>query len=1030
MQIEFEIDQQRLTRTSDAYLIEGSKNFVECIFSFSSDWAELDKWALFKRDNNTYEIYIEDNKCLVPIQCTSAEGEFTISVVGRKNAENVTGTASDKLLTVRGSEFVGGMGEEGRLTETYLVEVLGEVKDLREKAATSEANAAESAQNAKGYADKAKEYSESVNVYIPSVSQDGVMTWTNKAGLANPTPVNVKGERGEKGEQGAKGDTGATGAKGERGEQGPQGLQGAKGEKGEKGDAFKYTDFTAAQLAALKGPQGDRGLQGERGETGPRGATGPQGAKGDKGDAFTYADFTQEQLAGLKGPQGDKGLQGLQGERGERGLQGLQGIQGVKGDTGTPATVRIGTVETGAAGTSASVTNSGTASAAVFDFIIPKGDKGATGDRGPQGLQGAQGLRGEKGEKGDQGTGVTIKGKYDSLSALMAAHPTGKDGDAYMVGVNLYAWSGTEWIDCGNIQGAKGERGEQGPQGLQGAKGEKGEKGDAFKYTDFTAAQLAALKGPQGDRGLQGERGETGPRGATGPQGAKGDKGDAFTYADFTQEQLAGLKGPQGDKGLQGLQGERGERGLQGLQGIQGVKGDTGTPATVRIGTVETGAAGTSASVTNSGTASAAVFDFIIPKGDKGATGDRGPQGLQGAKGEKGEKGEKGDAFTYNDFTEEQLARLKGAKGDKGDVGPQGLRGEKGEQGVKGEQGLKGDTGPKGETGEQGAKGDTGTPATIKVGTVKTGAAGTSVTVSNSGTASAAVFDFVIPRGDKGDTGPQGLQGIQGATGATGPQGERGPQGLQGERGLQGLQGPKGNDGAAGAAGAAATIKVGVVTTGAAGTAAKVTNSGTTSAAVLDFVIPQGPKGDKGEQGAGSIVAVDSELSSTSTNPVQNKVVKAAIDTVKKNMSQGFQTVTDSIPTKVSALENDAEYLKKGANIWVERYYTYVKSGTSDAPQVHVAQYTTSTGSFVIDLGYFTSNLTGGQSLVFTAYIQSTSDTAGTLTINNAGTIKYIGAASDLAITKAGLLLTVLMTKDWNDVVTSILQASKLGGGA
>lgn len=769
MQIEFEIDQQRLTRTSDAYLIEGSKNFVECIFSFSSDWAELDKWALFKRDNNTYEIYIEDNKCLVPIQCTSAEGEFTISVVGRKNAENVTGTASDKLLTVRGSEFVGGMGEEGRLTETYLVEVLGEVKDLREKAATSEANAAESAQNAKGYADKAKEYSESVNVYIPSVSQDGVMTWTNKAGLANPTPVNVKGERGEKGEQGAKGDTGATGAK---------------------------------------------------------------------------------------------------GERGERGLQGLQGIQGVKGDTGTPATVRIGTVETGAAGTSASVTNSGTASAAVFDFIIPKGDKGATGDRGPQGLQGAQGLRGEKGEKGDQGTGVTIKGKYDSLSALMAAHPTGKDGDAYMVGVNLYAWSGTEWIDCGNIQGAKGERGEQGPQGLQGAKGEKGEKG------------------------------------------------------------------------------------------------------------------------------------------------------------------EKGDAFTYNDFTEEQLARLKGAKGDKGDVGPQGLRGEKGEQGVKGEQGLKGDTGPKGETGEQGAKGDTGTPATIKVGTVKTGAAGTSVTVSNSGTASAAVFDFVIPRGDKGDTGPQGLQGIQGATGATGPQGERGPQGLQGERGLQGLQGPKGNDGAAGAAGAAATIKVGVVTTGAAGTAAKVTNSGTTSAAVLDFVIPQGPKGDKGEQGAGSIVAVDSELSSTSTNPVQNKVVKAAIDTVKKNMSQGFQTVTDSIPTKVSALENDAEYLKKGANIWVERYYTYVKSGTSDAPQVHVAQYTTSTGSFVIDLGYFTSNLTGGQSLVFTAYIQSTSDTAGTLTINNAGTIKYIGAASDLAITKAGLLLTVLMTKDWNDVVTSILQASKLGGGA
>lgn len=148
MQIEFEIDGMRLTRTSDAYLIEGSENFIECVFTFSSDWDELDKWALFKRDNNTYEIFIENNKCLAPIQCTSTEGEFTISVVGRKNAENITGTASDKLLTVRGSEFVGGMGEEGRLTETYLVKVLAEVKALHEKTATSEANAAQSAQEA------------------------------------------------------------------------------------------------------------------------------------------------------------------------------------------------------------------------------------------------------------------------------------------------------------------------------------------------------------------------------------------------------------------------------------------------------------------------------------------------------------------------------------------------------------------------------------------------------------------------------------------------------------------------------------------------------------------------------------------------------------------------------------------------------------------------------------------------------------------------------------------------------------------
>lgn len=36
----------------------------------------------------------------------------------------------------------------------------------------------------------------------------------------------------------------------------------------------------------------------------------------------------------------------------------------------------------------------------------------------------------------------------------------------------------------------------------------------------------------------------------------------------------------------------------------------------------------------------------------------------KGVRGYRGEKGDKGDAFTYSNFTEEQLANLKGEKGD------------------------------------------------------------------------------------------------------------------------------------------------------------------------------------------------------------------------------------------------------------------------------------------------------------------------------------------------------------------------------
>lgn len=51
------------------------------------------------------------------------------------------------------------------------------------------------------------------------------------------------------------------------------------------------------------------------------------------------------------------------------------------------------------------------------------------------------------------------------------------------------------------------------------------------------------------------------------------------------------------------------------------------------------------------------------------------------------------------------------------------------------------------------AKGDPGTAATITVGTVTTGAAGTSVIVTNVGDETEAIFDITIPRGDTGASG-------------------------------------------------------------------------------------------------------------------------------------------------------------------------------------------------------------------------------------------------------------------------------------
>ena len=155
-------------------------------------------------------------------------------------------------------------------------------------------------------------------------------------------------------------------------------------------------------------------------------------------------------------------------------------------------------------------------------------------------------------------------------------------------------------------------------------------------------------------------------------------------------------------------------------------------------------------------------------------------------------------------------------------------------QGAKGDKGDKGDTGVTGATGATGAKGDKGADgksATISIGTVTTGAAGSNASVTNSGTSTDAVLNFTIPKGDKGADGKDGTNGN------------------------------------------AATIRIGTVITGTAGSEASVTNSGTSSNAVLNFVIPRGDKGENGEGGSGAFEYEDWQFYFNNSQPVTKRVV-------------------------------------------------------------------------------------------------------------------------------------------------------------
>ena len=115
--------------------------------------------------------------------------------------------------------------------------------------------------------------------------------------------------------------------------------------------------------------------------------------------------------------------------------------------------------------------------------------------------------------------------------------------------------------------------------------------------------------------------------------------------------------------------------------------------------------------------------------------------------------------------------------------------------------------------GDIGATGADGSAGTLAVGTVTTGSAGGSVSVLNTGTSTAAVLNFTIPKGVAGNSG---------ATGAIG------------------------NTGPIGSAGDNATITIGTITTGQPGSSATVANAGTDTAAQLNFTIPRGVQGAQG----------------------------------------------------------------------------------------------------------------------------------------------------------------------------------------
>ena len=209
-----------------------------------------------------------------------------------------------------------------------------------------------------------------------------------------------------------------------------------------------------------------------------------------------------------------------------------------------------------------------------------KGDTGDTGIQGVKGDTGDTGSRGSTGEKGDTGAGLAIKGSYDSYEDLVNNHPTGSDGECYLVNGSLYVWSGSAWQNVGNIKGEKGD---------VGVKGDTGDTGFSPRVNVDHDTGVIVITTDDGSSTISFDelKGDTGPQGST---GAKGDTGfspsvsvdhDSGVIVIVSEEGSSTISFDElkGDTGIQGVKGDTGDTGPQGSTGAKGdtgPKGDTG----------------------------------------------------------------------------------------------------------------------------------------------------------------------------------------------------------------------------------------------------------------------------------------------------------------------------------------------------------------------------------------------------------------------------------------------------------------------
>lgn len=101
MNLNFNIQNQMMTRTDNSYLVNLTRNYITCTFNFlTDDWTGLDKYITFNSKNENYRFLFNDGSALAVPNDLLKRKYFHVKAYGLDMEDDLTLTTNDVTIVL------------------------------------------------------------------------------------------------------------------------------------------------------------------------------------------------------------------------------------------------------------------------------------------------------------------------------------------------------------------------------------------------------------------------------------------------------------------------------------------------------------------------------------------------------------------------------------------------------------------------------------------------------------------------------------------------------------------------------------------------------------------------------------------------------------------------------------------------------------------------------------------------------------------------------------------------------------------